>query len=64
MKISKEKLEIQMANACMNAYDVCAKVNLKYPTFSKARRGEEVKPATAGKIAKALEVPVEELLES
>lgn len=63
MKLNKEKLEIAMANACLNAYDLCAKVDLRYPTFSKARRGNEIKPQTAGKIAKALGVPVEKLMD-
>lgn len=63
MIVDKKKLEVAMANACMNPTDLCKKVNMKYQLFYRVFTGNNCKPATVGKIAKALNVPVENLIE-
>lgn len=63
MKISRKKLEISMARACMNSEDLQKASEIPRPTLNNAVTGRSVRPATVGKIAKALDVDVTELLE-
>lgn len=63
MKVNKKKLELAMATACMDARDLAATANLPRPTLNNAITGRNLRPATIGKIAKALNVPVEQILE-
>ena len=63
MIANKRKLEIAMANACMNPYDLCKVAEIRYQTYRRITSGKDAKPATVGKIAKALNVPVENLIE-
>lgn len=52
-----------MARACMNAEDLQNKTRISMPTIYNAASGKSVRPATLGKIAKALNVDVTEILE-
>lgn len=63
MIANKRKLEIAMANACMNPYDLCKVAEIRYQTYQRITSGKDAKPATIGKIAKALNVSVENLIE-
>jgi len=63
MKLNKTKLLIALANACMNPYDLCKAVGMQYQNYRRIANGGNCKPATVGKIAKALNVDVTELLE-
>ena len=63
MIANKRKLEIAMANACMNPYDLCKVAEIRYQTYQRITSGKDAKPATVGKIAKALNVPVKNLIE-
>ena len=63
MKANKKKLELALANACMNPYDLCKAVEIQYQTYLRITNGKNAKPATIGKIAKALNIPVEQLIE-
>ena len=63
MKLNKQKLDLAMVNACMNAYDVCKAAEIQYPTFRRIINGKPCKHATAGKIAAALGVRAEDLIE-
>ena len=63
MQISEKRMQIQMANALMNTLDLCRQANIQYKTLRRILNGGKAKPATIGKIAKALNVQVEELLE-
>lgn len=63
MKISIGKLEIALANACITTSELSKKTNLNYSTLTRIKSGMQAHPATVGKIAKALNVPVEELIE-
>lgn len=63
MTINNSKLQIAMATACMNPYDLCKAVKIQYQTYRRLTSGKSCKPATVGKIAKALDVPVEKLID-
>lgn len=62
MKINRKKLEIAMAGACFNTKELAIAAELPRPTLNNAITGRNVRPATIGKIAKALNVPVENLI--
>ena len=63
MIVDKEKLKIAMARACLNTSDLAKKASMPLPTVNNVIAGRSVKPATIGKIAKALNVDVTELIE-
>ena len=64
MKINKEKLELLLARKCIPGYELMEKAGLQSHTFSRIRNGfPNLRPKTVGKIAIALDVSVEELLE-
>lgn len=63
MRINKQKLQLAMANACMISKELQKKPELPRGTFLNVITGKSVKPATIGKIAKALNVPVENLID-
>ena len=60
MKIDANKLDLALAQRCMNLSDLRAGSSSQ--TLKRIRRGEEVKPATAGRIARALGVDVSEII--
>jgi len=63
MKVNRKKLQLAMANACLNSEDLAVKAEMPRPTLNNAITGRSVRPATIGKIAKALGVPVEQIIE-
>lgn len=63
MILDESKLTLAMANACMNAYALCEAADIQYQTYRRVIKGKPCKPATAGNIAAALGVRVEELIE-
>lgn len=63
MKVNRKKLELAMARACMNSADLPTAAGLPRPTFQNAVVGKSVRPATLGRIAKALDVDPAELME-
>ena len=63
MKADRKKLEIAMANACMNTEDVQKATELPRPTLNNVISGRNVRPGTIGRVAKALGVDVTEILE-
>ena len=54
MKANRKKLELAMAKACM----------MPRPTLNNVISGKSAKPATIGRIARALGVDVTEILET
>ena len=64
MKIDKEKFSIAMARACLTATDIQQIADMPRGTYIKAIAGYNIKPATAGRIAKALNVDVTEIIEN
>lgn len=63
MKANKNKLELAMARACMTRKELAAATGLPMPSLAHVIRGDGVRPATLGKVARALGVDVEELME-
>ncbi|GAA0806682.1 hypothetical protein GCM10008910_45400 [Faecalicatena orotica] len=63
MIVNKQKLQIAMANRCMSSNDLQSKSELPRGTYINVVTGKSVRPVTLGKIAKALNVPVEDLIE-
>ncbi len=63
MKIDIERLEIAMADSCMTYGELAKKAEVSSFTISRMQTGTDVKPATLGKIAKALGVNAKELIE-
>lgn len=63
MLVSEKQVQIHMAKALMNPYDLCKEADIQYKTLRRILNGGKAKPATIGKIAKALNIQVEELLE-
>lgn len=62
LTLDSRKVSVAMANACMNPYDLCEKMNIHYSSYQRITKGQPIKPATAGKVAKALNVKVEDLI--
>lgn len=63
MKVNRRKLDLAMARACMNSADLPDATGLPRPTVQNVIVGKSVRPATLGKIAKALNVDPEEIIE-
>ena len=64
MKISIEKLEMAMANDCLLTTDLCRIAEINCSTLSRIKSGKDANPSTVGKIAKALGIGVEKLIET
>ncbi|WP_247643501.1 helix-turn-helix transcriptional regulator [Gemmiger sp. An194] len=65
MKISRAKLDVALARACMNVSDLSRKgIGRSAIERAVASSGRGVTPKTVGKIARALGVDVTDLLES
>lgn len=62
MKADRNKLALAMARACMNAEDLRAKSELPRPTLNGVITGRSVRPGTIGRVAKALQIDVTEIL--
>lgn len=64
MKINKQKLQIAMANKCLNMDDLAKVVGISRVSLTKYLSGmRNPRTKTLGKIAKALDVPVEKLID-
>ena len=61
MKIDVKKLDLALARQCKSTIDLHNGTSPQ--TLKRIRRGEEVKPKTVGRIARALGVDVEEIIE-
>ena len=64
MKVNTKKLEIAMANACISARELSEKSGVSQFTITRIQSDANVFPATVGKIAKALNVNVTEIIEA
>ncbi len=65
MKVDFQKLQIAMANACMNKGDLATAAGISRISISKYfSETRTPSPKTIGKIAKALNVPVTEIIET
>ena len=64
MRLSTEKLMLEMANACVTVTELAKFSNVSRQSLTKFLNGKgNPKPATIGMIAKALDVSVEDLIE-
>lgn len=64
MKISRSKLDLVMGNTCMTITDIRRNGNISSATMTKITQEKELRPATIGRIAKALGVSVECLVKT
>lgn len=62
MKADRQKLELAMARACMSSADLPSASGLPRPTVQNAIVGKSVRPATLGRIARALNVDPAEII--
>lgn len=63
LRISKNRLEVAMARAELNRNTLAEKADMPIPTICNVLTRRTCKPATAGRIARALDVDVTEILE-
>ena len=63
MKISRSKIEIELARKMMNTADLSRENGIAFQTLNTALRRGACKPKTAGAIAKALGVDVAKITE-
>lgn len=63
MKVNRQKLQLAMARACMNSADLPNAAGLPRATVQNAIVGKGIRPGTLGKIAKALGVDPEDIIE-
>lgn len=64
MKIDNNKLEVVIAEEGVMLKDLCAKAEIGEVALRKIRQGKTIpRPATIGKIAKALNVSVADIIE-
>lgn len=65
MKIDRTKLDLAMANKSYSAKELSKRCGVSQVTIARIARGvQEARPETVGKIAKALNVPVTEIIDS
>ena len=62
MRIDPKKMELYLARACMSETDL--RTGTSPQTLLRIRRGMEVKPKTAGRIARALGVDVTDIIDT
>ncbi len=64
MKLNLNKLFLAMANSCMTVSDLAIKSNVSRGSITKFTTGKsDPRPATLGKMAKALNVRAEDLID-
>ena len=62
--ISQDKVQIKMAEKCMNPYDLCSAAGISYASYRRIMKFGNCKIATLGKISKALGVDVTDIIET
>lgn len=62
MKLDRDKFQLAMARACFEVKDLVEASGLPRPSINNAIRGKSLRPATLGRIAKALGVDVTEII--
>ena len=63
LKISQEKVQLEMARHCMNPYDLCSEAGISYASYLRIMKQGGCKLATLGKLAAALECDVLDIIE-
>lgn len=63
LKISQDKVQLKMAEKCMNPYDLCSGAGISYAAYRRIMVHGGCKIATLGKIANALQCNVTDIIE-
>lgn len=63
MKADRKKLQLAMARACMESSDLPEAAKMPRSTVNNVIAGKGVRPATLGRIAKALNCDVADIME-
>lgn len=63
MKVDSKKMQLAMARTCLTATEIAVAAEMPVITVKRVTSGKAVKPATIGKVAKALGIDVTEILE-
>lgn len=64
MKIDSRKLDVIMAEQCLTSESLATRTGVAQVTIARIRRGaQQPRPLTVGKIAKALNVSVQDIIE-
>lgn len=63
LKISQNKVQLLMAEKCMNPYDLCNAAGISYASYRRIMKQGGCKLATLGKISQALDCKVTEIIE-
>ncbi len=62
MRVDRDKLDFVLAEQCKNLSDLCPVLSAS--TLARIRKGLNVETKTAGKLAKALGVPLERIVDA
>lgn len=62
MNVDKSKITLAMARACMATRDLAAAAGVSAQTISAALRGQSIRPAVLGRLARALGVDPAEIM--
>ena len=63
VKVNRKKFELALARACLTPDELAKLANMPRPTLNNVVTGRSVRPATLGRVARALGVDVEEIME-
>ncbi len=63
LQVSQDKVQLRMAEQLMNPYDLCSKAGISYASYLRIMKVGNCKIATLGKLAKALECSVTDIIE-
>nr|DAP92772.1 MAG TPA: Helix-turn-helix XRE-family like protein [Caudoviricetes sp.] len=65
MKINNERFEVALASSCMTLKELSEKSGIRQETIARIKKSlQNPNPSTVGKIAKALGISVEKLIET
>jgi putative transcriptional regulator len=62
MKLNVRRFDVLLAEKCLSIAGICDKSEISKATLAKLRNGHTARPCTIGKLAKALDVEVTELI--
>lgn len=63
MKADRKKLELALAQSCYTPKKLAEVAKMPRPTLNNVICGRNVRPATLGRVARALGVPVEQIID-
>ena len=62
MKLDRKKVELEMARSCLSLSELAKNAEMPEPTVKNSLYGRSIRPRTAGLIARALGVDVNEII--